>query len=315
VGRAFCIEPARNGGLQTEAPRNAASCGLDKEMSVVDPTPRSSSADEKRRFHRIVSLGWEHIAAQDDSPRALYDEIWPVIVNSSNAASVICISGVPLSGKSTLMRRLGYDAACAGICVVHVFEHSHTANIWLRLPEMSAVLGEQLCVLIDDIFEESAAFAALRRFAARASVERLPIAVIATTLVSHRALQCVADLRKDGTNVLQKELVLTAQDKEHICKNLGVDPVAIESRTYDRLMEIDSFYGLLAQLRELADGAAFEPSAALPAEVLEEQRLGRLRLRQPRVHEAYMYVCFVHRFGVLPKRSRDPAFEFWVVFL
>ncbi|MEW6086962.1 MAG: methyltransferase domain-containing protein, partial [bacterium] len=85
---------------------------LQSLVEIVTPhTYKSIRSDEygKKRFHLIVPLTWNYIAVHSDTQRDLYSDI--VKTMHTATAKFICIYGQPLSGKSTLMRRVGYDLA------------------------------------------------------------------------------------------------------------------------------------------------------------------------------------------------------------
>ena len=277
----------------------AGSADLKNHVEVVEKKDIQGSVEQKKEFHTIVSLRWDYIEGRADSKRDLYEEIWPGLQKSKDGFYFLCILGDALSGKSTFMRRLGYDLACEGKPVLHVLEGQVRSDIWDHIAELYELVNGPIYILLDDAFDNEGAFRALKRLASEASVQSIGITVIATSLQTPATQRGLRDLRKMGLPTPSKELKLTVGDKNRILRNVGLDPLSIDSRSLERLMGTNRFYGFLAQIRELIEGTAFQPSGAIPSETLEERRLARIRSRQERVYEVYKYICFVYRHKIL----------------
>ncbi|MEW6087117.1 MAG: hypothetical protein AB1498_02285, partial [bacterium] len=79
-------------------------------------------------------------------------------------AKFICIYGQPLSGKSTLMRRVGYDLASEFKMVLYVYKGNNRPEIWDNLIKFCEIVNEEIFLLIDDIFENDIAFSSMMHF-------------------------------------------------------------------------------------------------------------------------------------------------------
>jgi len=279
--------------------RFAGSIDLRNPVEVVKKKDIQGSVAQKKEFHKIVSLEWNYIEGRADSKRDLYEEIWPELQKNRDAFCFFCILGDALSGKSTFMRRLGYDLACEGKPVLHVLEGQFRSDIWDHMAEHYELVNEPIYLLLDDAFDSKESFRVLKKLANEASEQGIDITVIATSQQSPAAQRALGDLRKMGLPALSKELKLTTGDKNRILSNVGLDCLSIRSRPLERLMGINQFYGFLAQIRELLEGTAFQPSEAIPSETLEERRLKRTRSSQERLYEVYKYICFVYRYKIL----------------
>jgi hypothetical protein len=266
------------------------------ELKIIEPQSVIEAPELKRLFHKIVPIRWKYIAAAADSARSLYQELWPQLTNQSQGVRLVCILGEPLSGKSTLMRRLGFDLALSGKLVLHVVDLNK--GIWPVLFEAARLICETIYVLIDDILSDEKIFVSLRNLYTETDLGKISIVILATSIIDNTTQRALRDLAKIEFPTFSKNLILTTKDKEKILQNIEIDPLSIEARSFERLMDVNSFFRFLAQIREIIEQTEFQPIETIPAETLEARRLNRLRALQPNIYDCYKYVCFCHRLQI-----------------
>lgn len=270
---------------------------LKNYLGVIEKKDVEASVEQKQKFHSIVPLSWDYIIASADSKRDVYDEIWPEVQNEKQEFRFFLIYGEPLSGKSTLMRRIGFDLVCQNRIVLQALDVLHVDKIWNRIPKFFDFLSSPICILIDDIFDNDESFKILRGLLNEGAYQDIGITIIGTAILSPFVQRRLNDLHKTGCPTFSKEIKLTDGDKQRILKNVDLDPYSIDNRSLQRLMAINRFYTFLAQA-QLAKGIQFQTSEMIPSETAEEWRLKKLMEQQPRLYEAYKYICFVNRFNV-----------------
>jgi len=270
---------------------------LKRRLQLLEQRDVPESTAVRRDFHKITALRWKYIEAKADSARDLYHEILSEVGDGKAGFRFYSILGEPLSGKSTLLRRLGYDLACKGGLVLYVLEPKD-ADLWNQVVEFTDLVDETIYVLLDDILDDREAFNAFDKFAIVAAEEGLSIAVIVSSLRNRTVQKNLEHLSRAGVPILSRHLELTDGDKSEILRNLKIDPLSVDTQSFGQLMAIPRLYPFLVQIREVLEHASLGAGELIPAEALEERRLGRLLDQQARLHAAYKYVAFVHRHNI-----------------
>jgi tetratricopeptide (TPR) repeat protein len=278
-----------------------ARVGLESQVApIAAKIAVSNEAVDKKAFHYLKrSLRWSYIVEGADTSRSLYAVLWPILVEPATTPRLICIIGEPLSGKSTLMWRFGYDLHLHGRNVLQVSDVDK--SLWGRLAALTNQSTQDVVLLVDDIFEDERITGALLRFFESATSAASHVTILATAISDNHAMQALADLRREGVSVWNEHVILTATDKEAFLRDTSYDKAAYPTFWDDRnLARIDKFHTLAATVREIDEGnlRIEEISAGFVPETLEARRLERLRNNQPRLWSAYKYVAFCFRFKI-----------------
>ncbi len=251
--------------------------------------------DIKRKFHSIVPLTWNYIAHQADTKRDLYLEIMDLLkTENGSTPKFISITGQPLSGKSTLMRRIGYDLASEAKTVLHVHKGDNQPAIWKNLARYYEIVNRKVFLLIDDIFENDSAFRAMMRFLEEDIKQKYDIIILSTAVSNDRLKRRLGDIERIEVPVHASELQFTENEKRQILKNVDIDELSIGSRVYERLVAVNKFYSFLMHISFISQDKT-GLAAGIHSESVEEWRIKDLKKHQLRLFEAYKYICFAHK--------------------
>lgn len=267
---------------------------------VETVNPKANSAlridrASKRKFHSIVPLTWNYIVHQADTRRDLYSEIIKALrAENGSTPKFISITGQPLSGKSTLMRRIGYNLASESKTVLHIPKGNNHPIIWNNLAKYYEIVNRKVFLLVDDIFENDSAFAAMMRFLAEDFEQEYNITILGTAVSNDRLKRRLADIERTEVSVHTTELQFTENEKRQILNNLDIDELSIDSRAHEKLMAINKFYSFLMHASLISQDESGS-TAGIHSESVEEWRLKDLKKHQPRLFEAYKYICFAHK--------------------
>ncbi len=271
-------------------------------VETVEPRAFSVNKGDnalKKKFHSIVPLTWDHIIYGADTQRDLYTGLIKALTKHGDGTPrFIAITGEPLAGKSTLMRRIGYDLATEprSRTVLHVYKGRNAPIIWDNLEKYYEIENKKTFILVDDIFENDNAFTAMLRFFSKNVDEQPDVTILGTAVSNDRLKRRLNDIKRIGLKSHSENLELTDNEKHQILTNLDIDELSIDSRAHEKLFANNKFYSFMMHATLLSQGKD-NPiiECGVYSESVEEWRLLDLKRHQPRLFEAFKYVCFSHK--------------------
>lgn len=249
----------------------------------------SAARKQVTYFYQGREPTWYDIVQENDAQRILLDEVMKELEANKGVQAFLPILGLAGSGKSTFLRRIGYDLYDSGETVF--FYRSKPGDILKTgaLQKFYEVMSRApFYLLADDFFRLENYQSILDDIADRA----LPVTLIATSRLNEYDETIRANILELPQNGEPFELS-AEHDTEAIVRKLQ-DKEMLPSLTDEQYEQFVAAARtgkgqLLVMMMELLESKDF-------LRIIRDE-LRRLRSNYPQIHRAYGYICVMHQIG------------------
>jgi hypothetical protein len=250
-------------------------------VSLVTLADYSPASDEDvRQYYEGAPFTWNILVAQGDVKRDMSDELIQRFTSSINRVTMLCLSGEPGAGKSTLAWRLATEVAqSVDRPLLHIL-NNETDMVWYQLRDVSQQYQTPLVVLVDDVFRD--------RNTRRALASLRPdqdILIIATS----RSNDIPDDLRLPFPLQIQLLDGPTPNEKRRVLQKLKLDENSLGGPQRERLRKVDSW---LIFMSEISTGEEWKKIVRNTVNRLKEQDSDKV------VYRAYEYLCYAGQYDI-----------------
>ncbi|MCK4357068.1 ATP-binding protein, partial [Candidatus Bipolaricaulota bacterium] len=224
-------------------------------------------------YEGVVRLSWGIIAACADIKRDKQEDLVKLLRSKyqTGKLSIVCVTGEPGAGKSTLAWRTAAKLYKEDRSLVLWMKKRNDAEMWLRLEETAGLAQRKCYVLVDDLFHDDEVLQAVSQID-----PLLPLTILATSgqhEFRHCGLTC---------ELLEFPLGLpTKHEKRGMLEKLGK---RMEDLTPDQRKRLDNATQFRVLMAELTTGKGH-------IEAIQET-VRQLCSQDPIAYDAYLYICF-----------------------
>lgn len=232
--------------------------------------------DAIKKYYQGHPLAWGIILANGDVKRSATTTLERKLNETTIGSRIICITGEAGAGKSTLAWRIAYNySAKANIPLIQVLD-SDSPETWYLIDIAASSYGEEIIVLVDDVFRSESAVRALSTIG-----EGSRMTIIATSrqneIPSNLRIQIpMNDFKLVGPSSNEVEMALS---------RLNLPPEKLEA---DFLKKVKKAPSWLVMMYELTKGDDLRKIVRSSVEQLQKQ--------DNTVYRAFEYVCFCGQF-------------------
>jgi len=253
------------------------SLGVDLVLPLAD-IPHASDEDV-RGYYKGNLLKWNILAAQGDVKRDISDTLIQSLTSSKNRVTMLCLSGEPGAGKSTLAWRVAAEVVRSlDRPLLHILNNE--AEVWYKLRRLAQQSQMPLVVLVDDVFRDPNA----RRALAFLRPDQ-DIIIIATS----RSNEIPENLRLPFLLLLQTLEEPTPTEKRRVLQKLGLDENSLGGPQRERLRNVNSW---LIFMSEISTGEEWKKIVGDSVDRLKEQDNDKV------VYRAYEYLCYAGQYDL-----------------
>lgn len=245
---------------------------------LVQPTNYRPASDiEIQRYYQGIPLNWNIVLANGDVERDIQNELITTYATPIQQTRILCITGGPGAGKSTLAWRIAYEISSITNFPLLQVHNSIDLRFWSSLEMGSIDYVDPIIVLVDDIFSNPDTVRILENFN-----PNLNVTIISTT-------QSI-----EMPDILQLPFVQSIK----IGMPSPEEKTRVINRIFSNIQESNVKYSKTIETANSWWVMMMQATKGEALSTIVQKMVARLKRNDIDVYSAYEYICYFGQFDL-----------------